>query len=71
MNWNNVKVVADVEKYYASLKTYLVALTGWPGLKGFNCRTILVKATDEDDARMTAMRLSGETATGDVKEVFY
>ena len=62
-------IVNDKELYRKSLKTYLVALSCWPGQKGFCCQTILVKALDEGDARQVAMKLSGSISTGDVKEV--
>jgi uncharacterized protein YciI len=52
-------------------KTFLIALPSFPGNKGFNHRTILVSAIDEDDAIALARHLKPNDNIGDVKEVDY
>ncbi len=51
-------------------KQYLAALTSWRGSKGFSCPTILVSATDKDDAIDLIIFLTGRYP-GEIKEVSY
>ena len=53
------------------MKKFLIALPCFPNTKGFNHRTILVSAINENDARFTAKRLKPNDNIGDVKEVNY
>ena len=52
-------------------KKYLVALPGWPKTRGFNHPTILVSATDVNDAIEQVYRIKGKVNIGDIKEVNY
>jgi len=52
-------------------KKFLIALPCFPKAKGFCHPTILVSATDKNDAIKTAMRLRPTRNIGDVKEVNY
>jgi hypothetical protein len=49
-------------------KTYLIALPCFPNSKGFNHRTILVSATDKNDAAALARHLRPGENIGDIKE---
>jgi hypothetical protein len=53
------------------VKKYLIALPSFPNAKGFNHRTILVKATDKNDAANIARHLQPGENIGDIKEVNY
>ena len=50
---------------------YLVALPSFRNGKGFCHRTVLVKAKDEDEARVIAMELKPNNNIGDIKKVDY
>jgi hypothetical protein len=50
---------------------YLVALPTFPFSKGFNHKTILVSAIDEEDARILAKILRPHCNIGDIKKVDY
>ncbi len=52
-------------------KKYLVALPCFRNAKGFNHRTVLVSATDEDDAKRIVRSLKPHDNIGDLKEVSY
>lgn len=52
-------------------KKYLIALSGMKGSKGFNHPTILVSATDENDAIDFVKHLKPKSIIGDIKEVDY
>lgn len=52
-------------------KKYLVALPIFPNGKGFNHKTILVKAENESDAISIAKRLKPSDNIGSIKEVNY
>ena len=52
-------------------KKYVVALPCFPESKGFNHQTILVSATDKNDARVIVRRLHPGVNIGDIKEVTY
>ncbi len=54
-----------------SKNKYLVALPAFPREKGFNHRTILVSAKDEDEARVIVHRLKPHDNIGDIKKVDY
>jgi len=53
------------------MKKFLIALPCFPGSKGFNHRTILVKATGRVDAISLARYLRPHCNIGEVKEVNY
>lgn len=53
------------------MKTYLVALPCFANSKGFNHRTILIRAKDENNARIVARHLRPKDNIGDIKEVEY
>lgn len=53
------------------LKKYLVALPSFPNSKGFCHQTVLVRAADENDAKIVAMRLRPNRHIGETKEVNY
>ena len=53
------------------LKKYLIALPCFPHAKGFNHQTVLVKATDKNDAIDLARHLHPGKNIGDIKEVNY
>lgn len=55
----------------AAKRSYLLALPGFRGRKGFNCPTILVSAKDEDDARSIVRHLRPSDHIGDIKQVNY
>lgn len=51
---------------------FLIALPCFPKAKGFNHQTVLVTATDENDAIDLAYHLKGNTINiGDIKQVNY
>lgn len=50
---------------------YLVALPSFPNEKGFNHQTILVRALNEDDARLAVRNLRPRRNIGDIKKVNY
>ena len=50
-------------------KKYLVALPHFRGAKGFNHRTVLVSATDKEDALDFARHLKPNDNIGEIKEV--
>lgn len=52
-------------------KKFLIALPSFPKDKGFNHRTVLVSATDEDDAKSFALHLHPHSNIGCIKEVSY
>lgn len=52
-------------------KLHLVALPSFPNSKGFNHRTILVRAIDKYDAADIARHLRPGENIGDIKEVNY
>lgn len=52
-------------------KKYLVALPSFRGSKGFCHRTVLVSATDKNDAESIARSLKPHDNIGDIKEVNY
>lgn len=51
--------------------SYLIALPGWRGAKGFNHPTILVSAKSESDAVVLAKHLRPHDNIGDIKRVNY
>ena len=51
--------------------SYLVALPCFKGDKGFNHKTVLVKAKDENEAYAIAMHLHPNSNIGDIKKVDY
>lgn len=53
------------------MKKFLIALPCFPKSKGFNHRTILVSAIDENDAINLAMHLRPSDNIGSIKEVDY
>lgn len=53
------------------MNKYLIALPCFPAAKGFNHRTILVSAKDENDARALARHLRPHDNIGDIKKVDY
>jgi hypothetical protein len=50
---------------------YLIALPVFRGDKGFNHKTILVRAKDKEDARSLVYYLKGAVNIGDIKQVNY
>jgi hypothetical protein len=53
-------------------KKYLIALPCFRGATGFNHKTILVSATDENDAVGAVLHIKGNNVNiGDIKEVNY
>lgn len=50
---------------------YLIALPAFPKSKGFNHRTVLVSAIDENDAISIARHLKPNDNIGDIKMVDY
>jgi len=52
-------------------KKYLVALPVFRGSKGFNHKTILVSAKDENDATALVRHLKPNDNIGKIKEVKY
>jgi len=70
MNINNIRIVP--ENYNQLEKNnYLVALPCFPNSKGFNHRTVLVSAINENEARDIAMYLKPNRHIGDIKKVNY
>jgi hypothetical protein len=57
-----------MSKIEAVKKKYLIALPSFPNSKGFNHRTILVSATDKNDAAALARHLRPGENIGDIKE---
>lgn len=53
------------------MKKYLIALPCFPNSKGFNHRTILVRAVSENDARKIVRHLRPHDNIGEIKEVNY
>ena len=53
------------------MKKYLIALPAFPNGKGFCYQTILVKASDENEAISIAKHLKPHANIGDIKEVNY
>lgn len=53
------------------MKKFLIALPCFKGSKGFNHKTILVKAKDEEDAVNLVQHLNPHDNIGDIKEVNY
>ncbi len=53
------------------MKQYLVALPCFAGAKGFNHRTITVKAKGLDDCMSLVRHLKPNDNIGDIKEVNY
>lgn len=72
-DYSDVVVVKNIEEYRNKpRKRYLVALPSFPGSKGFNCRTTLVSAVDEEEAREIVRRNGVHCGgIGDIKEVAY
>ena len=52
-------------------RLYLVALPCFPDATGFNHQTVLVRATDKEDARRAARHLRPQDHIGDIKQVNY
>ena len=52
-------------------RKYLVALPTFPNDKGFNHKTVLVKAENESDAIDIVKRLKPSDNIGSIKEVKY
>lgn len=53
------------------MSKYLIALPCFPGQKGFNHRTVLVSAKNEQDAVALASHLCPHAYIGDIKQVNY
>ena len=61
----------ELKNYKTELKKYLIALPYAKGCKGFNHPTILISASNEDNARSIAMYMRPKSYIGDIKEVHY
>lgn len=70
-NGNTLSVETVETLNLVERKKFLVALPAFPNDKGFNHRTVLVYAIDENDARIAARRLKPHDNIGEIKEVNY
>jgi len=52
-------------------RKFLIALPAFAGSKGFNHRTILIRAIDEQDAINVVKHLGPRRNIGEIKEVRY